>query len=240
VTRALPVRLRGVSVHRAMPHAEPACVLEAVDLDLPAGDHLALIGPNGAGKTSLLLAMVGALPFTGEIIYGDHALGPATQRDVRAQLGFVFAEPADQLFTDRVYDEVAFGPRQEGATEADVRHRVGRALEVVGLAGFEARRPDALSLGEQRRLALATALARDAAVVFCDEPTSGLDPLARRTVVRALAELERTVVLATHDLAAAREITGRAALLRGGRVVAQGNTVELLDDRALLERAGLA
>jgi cobalt/nickel transport system ATP-binding protein len=235
----LAITLKGACVFRGEGSSDATRVLGPVDVGIHAGEHVALVGPNGAGKTSLLLALVGAAASEGTIEVGPHRLSPSSLAAVRARVSLVFAEPADQLFTDSVSEEVAFGPRQDGVDAEDVARRTQDALRAVGLEGLESRRPHALSLGQQRRLAIATALSRDAGVVLCDEPTAGLDPVARRNVLGILRGLSETLVLATHDLDAARRCAERVILLRDGEIVAQG-PMGLLDDVGVLERAGLA
>jgi len=237
---ARPVEIRELSVWREDPlGGDPRRVIEGLDLDFEAGERVALVGANGAGKTSLLLALVGALRFQGRVTFGDLALDRRSLGRVRKEVAFVFAEPADQLFSPSVRQEVAFGPEHRGLTGAALDERVSAAIDSVGLAGFEARAPSSLSLGEQRRLALATALSVDPAVLLLDEPTASLDGRARRAVLDALARTRATLLVATHDLDAALDLDARVVLLSSGSVVGSGPARELLSDEAELERAGL-
>jgi cobalt/nickel transport system ATP-binding protein len=233
------IELEHVDVFRG---EDGARVVEAATLTIGAGERLFLLGPNGAGKTSLLLAVVAATRFSGRIRVGDTELRADTASSVEAvrrQVGFVFADPRDQFFMGRVSDEVAFGPKERGLAEPVVAERVARALAAVGLAELQGRAPDTLSLGEQRRLAVATMLAIEPEVLLLDEPTASLDPRARRQLLGVIAGLSSTVVVATHDLDAAYELGGRVLLLNDGRVVADGPAAEVLVSEALLERAGL-
>lgn len=215
-------------------------VVENLSLQIGARRRLALIGPNGAGKTSLLLALVGAVPFEGSIAVAGLKLTRATLAEVRRRVLFVFSDPRDQLFLPTVRAELEFGPEQRGRSPDWTALKVTEVLNGVGLAGFEQRAPRALSLGEQRRLAIATALTCEPDVILLDEPTSNLDPVARRGMLRLLAGLDATIVLATHDLDAALELDADVALLNGGRLLTTGAARQLLTDEPLLERAGLA
>lgn len=213
-------------------------VTTGVGVRIEPGERVFLLGPNGAGKTSLLLSMVGAVPFEGRIEIGDLEVNRRTLDRVRKRIGFVFADPSDQLFLEEVAEEVAFGPRERGL--ADVDGRVAEALRSVALEHCIGRSPRDLSLGEQRRLAVATALALSPDVFLLDEPTAALDPRARQRVIEAIGGLAATIVIATHDLDAARQIGGRAVLLCEGRVIADGPCSEVLSNEALLDRAGLS
>lgn len=232
------IELRAVRVlHSDGLGGAPRPVIDGVSATIEAGSRAALVGVNGAGKTSLLLAMVGALDLEGRIAFGDLPLEKKHLEQVRREIGFVFAEPADQLFLPTVMDEVRFAPERRRLPDADARARA--ALAQVGLEGFEARRPGTLSLGEQRRLALATVLSADASVLLLDEPTAALDGRARRAVIRALGSTPATLLFATHDLRAALELEAQVLLLGAGRLVAEGPARQVLRDVEALDRAGL-
>jgi len=216
------------------------CVIDELSLDIAPGERVAVAGPNGACKTSLLLAMVGALPFSGTIAVGGQVLEAKSLEAVRREVGYVFADPADQLFLPTVREEVGFGPRQRGVFGEPLAARVDAALDAVGLRGFEERSPLALSLGEQRRLAAATVLSSAPGALLFDEPTASLDPRARRAMLDTLRALDATLLLATHDLDAVLDLDARVVLLDAGRLIAEGPAAELLRDEALLEQAGMA
>jgi cobalt/nickel transport system ATP-binding protein len=134
---------------------------------------------------------------------------------------------------------VAFGPQQLGFKEPQLSQRVSDSLARVGLAGFEERLPHHLSRGEKRRVCLAGLLACDARLLVLDEPTSDLDPRGRRELMSLLTRLPMGQLIATHDLEFVVEICPRAIVLDGGRIVADGPTLELLDDEALMLAHGL-
>lgn len=228
------LELRNVSVHRGGPHP----VVRGVSFTAAPRARIALLGPNGAGKTSLLLAMVGAAPHQGQIAFDGRSLASGDVDFARRYAGLLFSEPADQLFCATALDEVAFGvPKQH---QPEVAERARCLLARVGLSDVDMHRPAELSLGQQRRLALAAVLACEPAIVLCDEPTAALDPVARRHMLDALAALDSTLVLATHDLEAATRLGCEALLLHRGESVAFGPAERLLRDEALLRRAGLA
>jgi cobalt/nickel transport system ATP-binding protein len=230
------ISLTSVSVWRS---GNPEPVIRNLSVAIEAGQHVALIGNNGAGKTSLLLALVGAVAFEGKIRIGTRLLERDQLAGIRREVGFVFSDPQDQLFLPSVREELAFGPKQRGIGGPELVARVHEALTLVGLLGFEERRPSELSLGEQRRLALATVLVCRPRVVLLDEPTASLDPRARRNMLRTIAALEATVICATHDLDAALDLDARVILLRQGESVADGPAHALLRDESLLDQAEL-
>jgi cobalt/nickel transport system ATP-binding protein len=217
--------------------------LRDVSLDVAEGERVGLIGPNGAGKSTLLLHLNGLLPEHPPPEPAVRVLGtPVTEPHlaaVRAQVGLLFQDPDDQLFCPTVWEDVAFGPQQLGVRGPELAGRVARALRQVGLEGFEERLPHHLSRGEKRRVCLAGLLASEARVLALDEPTSDLDPRGRRELRALLGSLPVAQIIATHDLELVVEICPRVIVLDQGAVVAQGPTVELLDDEALMLAHGL-
>ena len=213
--------------------------LEDVNLVVRQGEKTALIGPNGAGKSTLCLHLNGILRGSGRVQVMGMDVGDGNLRKVRAQVGLVFQDPDDQLFSPTVFEDVAFGPLYMGLAEEEVRRRVRWALAQVGMAGFEERMPHHLSGGEKKRVAIATVLAMEPSILVLDEPTSGLDPRARRGLIELLQEFPQTMLVATHDIRLVQELCPRTVILDGGRIVADGETAILLGDVVLLERHGL-
>jgi cobalt/nickel transport system ATP-binding protein len=206
--------------------------LDGVDLDVAAGERVAILGPNGAGKTTLMLHLNGLLAGEGEL----HVAGAG---DLRARVGLVFQDPDDQLFMPTVADDVAFGPLNLGCSRAEARDRVGEALAAVGMEHVAHRAPHQLSLGQRRRVAIATVLAMRPSVLVLDEPSANLDPRARRELLEVLRGLDATLLVVTHDLPFAAALCERALILSAGRSVADGPCREVLADEDLLARHDL-
>jgi cobalt/nickel transport system ATP-binding protein len=208
--------------------------LAGVDLRVEHGERVAVLGPNGAGKTTLMLHLNALLTGEGDLRVAGIDVAGGDLRMLRARVGLVFQDPDDQLFMPTVGEDVAFGPRNLGLGEVEVAARVASALAEVGMAGSEERPPHALSMGQRRRVAIATVLAMDPALLVLDEPSANLDPRARRELLEVLDRVGRTLVVVTHDLPFAAQLCERAVILSGGRIVADGPCEEVLDDEALL------
>lgn len=216
--------------------------LDGVNLSILQGEKVALLGPNGAGKTTLLLHLNGLLHGKGQIdvmglslLKGDNA----RLRRVRSRVGLIFQDPDDQLFSNTVAEDVAFGPIHMGLDSQEVAERVESALSDVGLVGFDRRAPYHLSGGEKRRVAIATVLSMKPQIIVADEPSSGLDPRARRGLIGLIRTLPQTMLVATNDLDLANAALPRCIVLNDGKVVHEGSTNELIRDSARLESYGL-
>ncbi len=211
--------------------------LRDVSFRITHGESVAIIGANGAGKSTLLMHLNGHLTATrGEVRVGDAPVTRATLPAIRRTVGFVFQDPDDQLFMPTVYDDVAFGPRNQGLPEAEVEHRVQDALERVGIWQVRGKPPYRLSGGEKKRAAIAGVLAMSPDILVMDEPTSGLDPHARRQLIGLLADFRHTRIFTSHDLDMVLDLCPRTIVLSGGAVMADGPTRDIFADDALLER----
>jgi cobalt transport protein ATP-binding subunit len=240
LTRSAPsaaaIDVAGLS-HR-YPNGQVA--LKDISITLQPDEKVALIGPNGAGKSTLLLHLNGILKAqTGQVRVFGHDANDANLGKIRSLVGLVFQNPDDQLFSPRVFDDVAFGPLYMGLPETEVHERVGEALASVGMSGFEERRPHELSIGERKRVALATVLSMSPQLLALDEPSAGLDPRARRGLINLLADLPQAMIVSTHDMHLVKDLFKRIIIMDSGAVVADGPTEDILADVDLLMRHGL-
>lgn len=211
-----------------------------ITLQIGPNEKVALVGPNGAGKSTLMLHLNGLLrPAQGEICVGGLPIKEENLGRIRAWVGLVFQNPDDQLFNPRVFDDVAFGPLHMNLSNDDVHRRSMEALAAVGMEEYADRISHHLSIGEKKRIAIATVLSMDPKILVFDEPSAGLDPRARRSLINLLGDMDRTMLVATHDIRMVQELFPRTVVLDEGRIVADGPTDDILDNAPLLEAHGL-
>jgi len=229
--------------HLSFSYPDGRQALHDISLAVQSGEKLAIVGPNGAGKSTLFLHLNGTLRTGAQdgqrVQVAGLTVGDKTVQAVRAKVGLIFQDPDDQLFSPTVFEDVAFGPLYMDLPENEVHGRVARALAAVGMTGYEKLMPHHLSLGERKRIAIATVLAMEPEILVLDEPSAGLDPRARRNLIALLHELPQTMLIASHDMRLVWDLCSRTVILDNGRLVADGPTAELLQDQALMECHGL-
>ena len=209
--------------------------LFGVNLHMHPGERVALLGPNGAGKTTLVMHLNGIhLAQAGTVRVGGLPVDKANLKEIRRRVGIVFQDPDDQLFMPSVRDDVAFGPANMGLRGDALEERVTRSLEAVGMAEYADRPPHHLSFGQRRRVAVATVLAMEPEILVLDEPSSNLDPAGRRELADILRSLDITMMMVTHDLPYALELCERTVVINHGAISADGSTVDVLSDDALM------
>jgi len=214
--------------------------LAGISLTIYQGGTVALIGPNGAGKSTLLLHLNGILRSNGVVKVFGRTVDDKNLKWLRSKVGLVFQNPDDQLFSPTVFDDVAFGPINMGYSEAEVRESVTRALDGVGMTGYEQRSPHHLSIGEKKRIAIATVLAMNQEIMVIDEPTANLDPGSKWSLIDLIKGLPMTKIVASHDLELVQALCQRTIILDQGKVIVDGATEHILADIPLLAAHGLA
>ncbi len=213
--------------------------LRSVSLEIRAGERVALLGPNGAGKSTLLMHFNGILRGEGVVQVQGVTINDKSVKRIRAQVGVVFQNPDDQLFSPTVYDDIAYGPLYMGLPKAEIEQRVTDALAAVDMAGFEQRMPHQLSIGQRKRISLATVLSMAPEILVLDEPSAGLDPRARRGLIELLKSLPQTLIASTHDMRLVRDLFTRSIIMDAGRIALDAPTAEIIHDEELLEAYGL-
>jgi|YelNatPaOPRAMG01_1025707.scaffolds.fasta_scaffold01545_8 tungstate transport system ATP-binding protein len=204
--------------------------IENVNLKIYEGEILALLGPNGSGKTTLLkiLAFL-EKPSKGEVYFRGKKVTEENMTQVRVNCTMVFQKTV--MFDATVYDNVAYGLKIRKMPKNEIAERVNKALELVGLEGFNKRHAKKLSGGEQRRVTLARAIALNTKLLLLDEPTANLDPknaaLIEEIIAAVNRELKTTIVMTTHNMFQARSLPNRIALMNYGRISEVGEQQEI-------------
>lgn len=207
-------------------------ILQKLNLQVPMGSRLGVIGPNGAGKTTCFHSICGLLkPTAGEIFIFDRQVIPG---EFRPDVGLVFQNPDDQLFSASVWEDVAFGPENLRLSPEAVKQRVAQALQMTGTEHLADRAPHHLSGGQKRMVAIAGVLAMDPQVIIYDEPSANLDARSRRRLIQFLQRSQQTLMIASHDLEFILEVCQRVILLDGGQVVAEGTCQEIMANEDLM------
>jgi len=224
-------------LHFSYPDGHQA--LSGIDFSVCEGEKVALVGPNGAGKSTLMLHLNGILGENSPVSIAGLEINKDNLPTIRALVGLVFQNPDDQLFSPTVFDDVAFGPLHMGLPEEEVYKRVEKALADVHMSNFGDRLSHHLSMGQKKRIAIATVLAMQPHILVLDEPSAGLDPRSRRTLINFLKDLPITMLVSTHDLRMVDDLFPRMVIMDEGKIVADGNSKDLLQDEILLEAHGL-
>ena len=223
-------------------YPDGARALEDINLDVFRGESLGIIGPNGAGKTTLLLHLNGLLNSdNGEakINILGFQINKKNLGEIRKAVGFVFQSPEDQLFMPTVYEDVSFGPSNLGWDKDTVNKNTQQALEEVDLSDKANHLSYHLSLGEQKRVSIATVLSMKPEILVLDEPSANLDPAARRHLIDLLMGLSVTKIIAGHDLELILGLCNRVVVLDKGKVVADGDTRVILSNPLLMKQYNL-
>ena len=217
--------------------------LDGISLTVDKGELVAVLGHNGCGKTTLARHLNALLPVQeGELtVAGCDARDENRVWQIRKSCGMVFQNPDNQFVSSFVEEDIAFGPRNFGADEADIPEKGRSALAAVGMAGFERRSPQLLSGGQKQRIAIAGVLATDPDIMVFDEVTSMLDPQGRQEVLDTIKRLHaagKTIVMISHYIEEA-VFADRVVLVHDGRKLAEGAPRDMLTDLELLRRTGL-
>jgi energy-coupling factor transporter ATPase len=225
-----------------------AVSLRGIDMEVFEGEIVSIIGPTGSGKSTLVQHLNALIkPQRGEVTVLGRDLSDAALdiKWLRRHVGMIFQSPEQQLFEQYVGDDIAFGPRNFGLDREEVRRRVKKAMQTVGLdfEGFKDRLTFSLSGGEMRKVAIAGVLALEPSILVFDEPTCGLDPATSDEFLSKIAEIRdkegSTIVLVSHDMESVARLSDRIYVVVEGRTVLQGTAREVFSQTALLRTHGL-
>lgn len=215
-------------------------VLKDISFHVGENDSIGLIGANGVGKSTLLKLLVGVnMNFSGSIRVEEIPVEQKTLSLVREKIGYVFQDSDSQLFMSTVYEDVAFAPVNYGLSEEETKQRVTDALKMMGIEELRDRHTFRLSGGQKKLAAIATILSMTPEIILLDEPTIALDPRNRKNLIGLINSFSQLRVIASHDLDMIMDTCSRVVLMNNGKIIREGSTVEILNDRELLESNGL-
>jgi len=220
--------------------------LSGVDLRIDREDRIALIGANGSGKSTLLLILAGlffpqsgSVKFFGKYFKEDSFNSPAFQKNFRSRVGIVFQNSDIQLFNSSVEDELMFGLTQLALSKDEAARRMKEYTDLMDIGRLMHRHPQNLSIGEKKRVAIASVFVMEPEIILLDEPTSGLDPRTTRHLIDAIfkfGEKGCTIVTSTQDIHIVQEIAGRVVVMgEDKRKVRDGRADEVMKDLDFLE-----
>ena len=215
-------------------------ILDDISFTVGHGEKVGLIGSVGCGKSTLLYLIKNFLtPSQGKISISGIEVNRSNKDKIRAMAGLVTQNPDDHLFSRSVYDAVAFEMIAAGKPKAEITQKVARALGFVHLTGSERRNPFKMSGGEKKKVALAASIVNDPLLLLLDEPTAGLDAGIRSELIELLDSMDKTMLIASHDLELIGQLTTHTVVLAGGYIIASGPTSEILSNHTLLLDQGL-
>lgn len=226
--------------------------LQNINITIEKGSFTAIAGHTGSGKSTLVQLMAGLLPFNeGELLVDGVDLrdksrqGRKAAKEARRKVGMVFQYPEHQLFEETVEKDIAFGPRNLGMCEAEIKARVKNAMKLTGL-DYESGKdedPFRLSGGQKRRTAIAGVIAMGPKYLILDEPTAGLDPVGREKILKEIKYLHEsgrmTIILVSHSMDDIARFADKVIVMHRGECLIEGSTEEVFRQEDKLKLAGL-
>ena len=222
--------------------------LRDVSLSIQRGEFVGLIGHTGSGKSTLIQHFNGLLkPTSGRVLFDGEDIWKDVKftREIRFKVGLVFQYPEHQLFEATVYQDISFGPKNMGLSEEEIRARVERAAQFVGITDAELQKsPFDLSGGQKRRAAIAGVIAMEPDVLILDEPTAGLDPRGRESILQNIRDYQAVqhaaVVMVSHSMEEIASNVDRLLVMNHGQNVMNGTPAEVFSHAEELVEMGLA
>lgn len=231
--------------HLSYVYSGDQAALHDVSAKIYKGERIAIVGANGAGKSTFFLNLNGVLaPHEGSIFYGGQQVkrDRKSLQELRRQVGIVFQDADSQIIASTVLAEVSFGPMNLKLPKEEVKSRVEEALSYMNIQEYKSRPPHYLSGGEKKRVSIADIIAMKPELIIFDEPAASLDPLNAEMlehVLKRLSEEGKTLLISTHDVDFAYRWAERVLVFSGGRIIADGDPVEIFQRQEILETASL-
>lgn len=219
--------------------------IDKLSMEIPQGKKIAVLGNNGAGKTTLFLHFNGVhRPQKGEIFYKGVALDYKREqlKNIRKNIGIVFQDPDNQLFSASVYQDISFGPVNLGWPEERIRIKIEEIMKLTGIWELKDKPTHSLSHGQKKRVAIAGVLVMEPEIIILDEPTAGLDPLYTNQVMQLLDDFNKmgaTVVISSHNIDEVYAWADYIFIMNSGRIIAQGKPEDILVLDDVLQQANL-
>lgn len=215
-------------------------ILDNINFSAQGNESIGIIGANGVGKSTLLKLLVGLnLDYDGSILINNLKVKKDNLSKIRKSIGYVFQDSESQLFMSTVYDDVSFAPKNYGFSHKEIEERTLEALEKVKITKLKDRAVYTLSGGEKKLAAIAGILSMRPQIILMDEPTIALDPRNRRNLIHILKEFKCLKIIASHDLDMILDTCKRTILINNGKIIKDGETKSILEDKKLLEENGL-
>ncbi len=210
-------------------------VFKNIDLTVSDGESVGIIGPNGAGKSTLLMLLDGLIDtHNGQIIISGMPMNKKHIPGIREKIGFLFQDPDDQIFMPTVFDNVAFGLANKNISEEDIKEKVTRILNYIGLPNHEKRLANHLSFGQRKLVSLASVLVMEPDIFLLDEPTSNLDRRERRIIIEFISKLEgQAKIIISHDYDALQQLCSKIIIMGDNQILYSGDKKVLSDDAFL-------
>jgi energy-coupling factor transport system ATP-binding protein len=217
--------------------------LKGLNLRIRTGEFIAIVGGNGSGKTTLAKNLNGLLrPTSGYITVAGKPAEKMTVAEIARHIGYAFQNPDHQLFSSTVAEEVRFGPRNLGMTDAEVAEKSEHAIALMGIENCRDAQPLSLTLGLRRKVSIATVIAMDPQVIVLDEPTTGLDAgeiVDLMGCVQVLNNEGHTLIFITHDMRLVAKYAKRVLVMAGGKIVLDSDPTGVFHDLEILESSKL-
>ncbi|MBR3620866.1 MAG: ABC transporter ATP-binding protein, partial [Clostridia bacterium] len=204
-----------------------------------AGESTGIVGANGAGKSTLLKTALGLLNFEGTVLIGGAQVNKKNLPLIRKTAGYLLQDSDNQMFMPTVLDDMAFAPVNYGKSRAEAEKAAKETLESLGAGYLIDKYNHKLSGGEKKLAAVATVMTAEPEILLLDEPSASLDPKNRRKIINILNSINKTKLIASHDLDFILDTCEKVMILNNGELVCQGSAGEILQDAQLLDRNGL-